>query len=172
LLLIKVWLFEKIGRPEKGFTIAMRAASMAWRARLVPLLWQAIGALANILNALGEFGAAEQLLIAILPRCLETDVTHDVGMLYSLLADVRMGQAGEMTGLGEAAVGRAEMMGKVHKALDKAFECFSAVEDVDKRCEMMAKKAAIYRAEGDFERADKCADTYLGLWEEELAGKR
>jgi anaphase-promoting complex subunit 5 len=51
----------------------------------------------------------------------------------------------------------------VHRALDRAFECFGAVEDVKKQCEVMAKKAALYRAEGDFGRADECAETYLRL---------
>ncbi|KAK4154866.1 hypothetical protein C8A00DRAFT_32311 [Chaetomidium leptoderma] len=180
LLLCKVDLFDRLGRPERGFTIAMRAASMAWRARLVSLLWQAVGALAHILNALGEFAAAQQLLVAVLPRCLETGVAYTAGTLYSLLADARIGLVGEMKdrrgGTGTAVVAaeraeRAERLGGVHKALDSAFGCFSAVEDVDKRCEMLAKKAAVFRAEGDLVRAESCAGTYLGLWEEELARK-
>lgn len=170
LLLTKVHLFDFIGRPEKGFTIAMRAASMAWRARLISLLWRAVGALANILNSLGEFAAAEQLLIAVLPRCLETDQAFTAGTLYNLLADARMGLAGETKRRGGAS-DRAATMVKVHKALDAAFKCFSAAEDVDKRCEVMAKKATLFRAEGDHVRADGCADTYLGMWEEELGRK-
>lgn len=171
LLLMKVQIFDRTGRPEKGFTIAMRAASMAWRARLVSLLWQAIGALTNILNSLGEFAAAEQLLIAILPRCLETDVAYTAGTLYSMLADARMGLAGEMTGRNKDDA-RAGMIKKVHRTLDAAYRCFSAVEDVDKRCEIMAKKAAISRAEGKLVQAESCVDKYLGLWEEELTRKR
>ncbi|KAK4125084.1 hypothetical protein N657DRAFT_663040 [Parathielavia appendiculata] len=170
LLLIKAHLFDCIGRPEKGFSIVMRAASMAWRARLLALLWQAIGALANILNCLGEFAAAELLLVAVLPRCLETDVVYTAGMLYSLLADARAGLAGGMKGRGDPAE-RVKMMGRVHGALDSAFQCFSAVEDVEKRFEMMAKKAALFRAEGNLAQAESCADTYLGLWAEEQARK-
>ena len=170
LLLTKVHLFDRTGRPEKGFTIAMRAASMAWRARLIALLWQAIGALSNILNSLGEFAAAEQLLVAVLPRCLETDVAYTAGTLYSVLADARMGLAGEMKGRGAAAE-RAKMLGKVHRALDSALGCFSAVEDVDKRCEMLAKKATIFRVEGDVKRADSCAGEYLVIWEEDRVRK-
>jgi anaphase-promoting complex subunit 5 len=63
------------------------------------------------------------------------------------------------------------MLGRVHKALDSAFRFFSAVQDVDKRCEMMAKKAALFRVEGDVARAESCADTYLGVWAEEMARK-
>ena len=181
LLLTKAHLFDRTGRPEKGFTLVMRAASMAWRARLVALLWQAVGALANILNALGEFAAAEQLLVAVIPRCLETDVAFAAGTLYSLLADARMGMAGEMKGGsssggrqrgGEVSEERTKMIGKVHKALDSALRCFSAVEDVEKRFEMMAKKATLYRAEGDMASAERCADMYLATRREEEARKR
>lgn len=188
LLLAKVHLFDRTGRPEKGFTIAVRAASLAWRARLAPLLWQAVGALANILNMLGEFAAAAELLVAVLPRCLETDMSFAAGTLYSLLADAWVGVVREMGkgGRGVVAAGaanttagvegetvneRGKTLAKVHGALDAAFKCFSAVEDVDKRCEVMAKKAALYRAEGDYVRAEGCADVYLGMWQEELARK-
>ncbi|KAL2263831.1 hypothetical protein VTK26DRAFT_4879 [Humicola hyalothermophila] len=199
LLLTKAHLFDRAGRSEKGFTLAMRAASMAWRARLAALLWQAVGALANVLNALGEFAAAEQLLAAVLPRCLETDCAFAAGTLYSLLADARMGLAGAMrkgvvTAAGGGSGGRhrgaavsssspssaaaaseagwEEMLGKVHKALDSALRCFSAAEDVEKRCEMLAKKAALYRAEGDVLRAERCAEMYLATRREEEARKR
>jgi anaphase-promoting complex subunit 5 len=180
LLLLKAHLYDLTGRPERGFTVAMRAASMAWRARLVALLWQAVGALANVLNALGEFAAAERLLVAVLPRCLEGDGVYLAGVLWGLLGDARVGMVGEGVrkggGGGEGVRGRrdgegdsksdserGEMMRGVHRALDRAFECFEAVEDVKKRCEVMAKKAALYRAEGEFGRADECAEKYLRL---------
>jgi anaphase-promoting complex subunit 5 len=172
LLLVKAHLFDRAGRPEKGFTIAVRAASLSWRARLASLLWQAVGALANVLTALGEFAAAEQLLLAVLPRCLETDVANAAGTLYSLLADAQVGLAGEMRkgkGRDGAAVGeRGMLLEKAHRSLDAAFRCFAAVEDVNRKCEMLAKKAALYRAEGDYVRAEGSADKYLKLWEDAL----
>ncbi len=173
LLLVKAQLFDAVGRPEKGFTIAMRAAGMAWRARLLALLWQAVGAIANILNALGEFDAAERLLVAVLPRCLETDVAYTAGTLYSLLADARMGVLGGLQGKKGAGVGgeKGGAAGGGRGGLDEALRCFSAVEDVDKKCEVLAKKAAIFRAEGDWAGMEGCADRYLGLWEEEV-GRR
>jgi anaphase-promoting complex subunit 5 len=166
LLLYKAQLFDCIGRPEKGFTISMRAASMAWRARLLPLLWQAIGALSNIFNALGEFAAASQLLIAVLPRCLETDSVYVAATLYSLLADAWTGQAGEVEvrGAGETHK-RTEFMMKAQEALDSGFRYFSLVEDVEKQCEMMAKKATLMRAMGDYARSEDYAAKYLALRE-------
>lgn len=171
LLLSKVELFNRIGRPEKGFTLAMRAASMAWRARLLALLWQAVGALANILNALGEFAAAERLLVAVIPRCLETDITYTAGNLYNILADARVGLAGEMKKghSGGALSEQGRVIMTAHEALDEAFRCFEAVEDVAGRCEVMAKKATLFRVEGDLAKADDCAGTYLRLRDEEVA---
>ncbi|KAK0725594.1 anaphase-promoting complex subunit 5-domain-containing protein [Lasiosphaeris hirsuta] len=169
LLLNKAHLFDRIDRPEKGFTIAMRAASMAWRARLLPLLWQAIGALANILNALGEFAAAAQMLLATLPRCLETDSIFVVATLYSLLADACMGQAGETQGRSAAHLQkRTEFLTRAHEALDAAFKHYSAVEDVEKQCEMLAKKATLMRVMGDHVLAEDYAAKYLALKREAI----
>jgi anaphase-promoting complex subunit 5 len=68
MLLLKGKLFAKVGKPEAGFSIAMRAASVAYKARLMPSLWQAVGLIANVLNALGEFAACERLLDAVIPQ--------------------------------------------------------------------------------------------------------
>ncbi|KAK3331090.1 putative APC5 protein [Apodospora peruviana] len=177
LLLAKAHLFDCIGRPEKGFTISMRAASLAWRARLIPVLWQAIGALANVLTSLSEFAAAARLLMAVLPRCLETDAAYVTGALYSLLADARMGQAGEVTandqnqplGHHRRGVGttqgkrRMEFLTKADEALDFAFKYFSIVEDVEKQCEMLAKKATLMRTMGDYVLAGNYAAKYMAL---------
>jgi hypothetical protein len=48
--------------------VAMRAARAAWQAKLVPALWEAWGAVANILGALREYEAERQVLAAILPQ--------------------------------------------------------------------------------------------------------
>jgi anaphase-promoting complex subunit 5 len=73
LLLLKAELFSKAGRAGKGFTIVLRAASMAYRYKLMPLLWEAMGALANILSFFGEFDHASRLMDAILPQVSSTD---------------------------------------------------------------------------------------------------
>ncbi|KAK3365022.1 anaphase-promoting complex subunit 5-domain-containing protein [Lasiosphaeria ovina] len=186
LLLTKAHLFDCTGRPEKGFTIAMRAASLAWRARLVALLWQAMGAIANVLNALSEFATAAELLVAVLPRCLETDMAYMTGTLYSLLADARMGQAGEKKKMTEAnRNGRAgaptevfrgasaaptlaqkpsdEFLTKAHEALDIAFGYFSLVEDVEMQCRVLAKNATLMRSMGDHVLSEEYAAKYVAL---------
>ncbi|KAK0655482.1 putative APC5 protein [Cercophora newfieldiana] len=168
LLIHKAHLFDCVGRPEKGFTLSVRAASLAWRARLLPQLWHAIGALANILNALAEFAAAAQLLVAVLPRCLESDDVFVAATLYSLLADAWTGQAGEVDAKTQKQK-RTECMTKAHEALDSALAYFATVEDVEKQCEMLAKQATLMRAMGDHVRSEEYAAKYLALKKESMA---
>jgi anaphase-promoting complex subunit 5 len=158
LLLMKASLFDRVGRPQRGFSIVMRAASQAWRARLIPLLWQAIGALANILSAMGEFAAATELLLPIIPRCLECESSFMVGQLYSWLADAHMGSAGERGG-----AERTELMTRASDALEQACKHFALVEDVDRQCEMRAKQATIMKAMGEDKLAENFAAQYLSL---------
>ncbi|KAK4177535.1 putative anaphase-promoting complex subunit 5 [Triangularia setosa] len=176
LLLAKAHLFDEIDRPEKGFTIAMRAASMAWRVLNIPLLWQAIGVVANILNSLSEFSAAAQLLLSILPRVLETDVLFTAGTLYNLLADARMGQAGQFFYMamsdssteqekqrGGARRKQREMMMRAHAALESAHKYFERVEEVEKQGEVLAKMATVMRRLGDEGVSEEYAARYVSL---------
>jgi hypothetical protein len=68
LLTLKAAVFAAAGKPEKGFSIAVRAASRAERAGLLPVLLEALAALAEILNRVGEFGASRDLVEAALPQ--------------------------------------------------------------------------------------------------------
>jgi anaphase-promoting complex subunit 5 len=68
MLIMRATLFAKIGKPERAFSAALRAASVSFKARLMPTLWNAVGLLANILNSMGEYGAAERLLHAVIPQ--------------------------------------------------------------------------------------------------------
>ena len=68
LLTLKAGVFAAAGKPEKGFSIAVRAASRAERAGLVPVLLEALAALAEILNKVGEFGPAREVVEAALPQ--------------------------------------------------------------------------------------------------------
>ncbi|KAI0886234.1 anaphase-promoting complex subunit 5-domain-containing protein [Annulohypoxylon maeteangense] len=160
LLLLKAELLDKCGRPQKGFTIAVRAANVAWRARLIPYLWPAIGAIANILTSLGEFEPAIQLLNAILPRSLECENSAMTAKLYSHLGDANMGMAGKMPPKSNK---RREFMTKAVEAIEKAFNHYSSVEDINKQCEMMAKKATIMKVTGDNVLANDYAAAYLSI---------
>ncbi|KAI8962642.1 anaphase-promoting complex subunit 5-domain-containing protein [Daldinia sp. FL1419] len=160
LLLLKAELLDKCGRPLKGFTIAIRAAHVAWRARLIPFLWPAMGAIANILTSLGEFEPAIQLLNAILPRVFECENAKMTANLYSHLGDANMGMAGKMP---PKSIKRREFMTKALEAIEKAFNHYSSVEDINKQCEMMAKKATIMKVSGDNVLANDYAAAYLAI---------
>jgi anaphase-promoting complex subunit 5 len=70
-LLMQANLWQRVGKPERGFSVALRAASVSFRARLAPGLWSAVGALGAILNTLGECGGARRLVEGVLPQvCL------------------------------------------------------------------------------------------------------
>jgi anaphase-promoting complex subunit 5 len=73
MLLAKATLFAKVGKPEKGFSVALRAASVSFKARLMPSLWAAVGLLSGILNAKGDFGAGARLLSAVIPQVYPTN---------------------------------------------------------------------------------------------------
>ncbi|KAL8413042.1 hypothetical protein RB596_009548 [Gaeumannomyces avenae] len=111
LLLARAGLQDRAGRSRKGFVLALRAASAAWRARLLPALWLSLGSLANILVSLGEFSEAARLLGEIIPRALECDAAFMAGTLYLTLGDAIAGLAGELS---EGALLTAHMCPSVH----------------------------------------------------------
>lgn len=180
LLLMKAQLFERAGRPRRGFSVAMRAANLAWKARLMSLLWQAVGAVADILNSLDEFVAAERLLLVVIPRCLECEGSYMAGNLYAVLADAYVGTAGKLgaaaaptsqqQGVAGLSRGRIEYLNKAISALRRALDYYAAMEDVQKKLEMIAKMATIMRVKGDKKVADELAAQYLELRAEAREG--
>ena len=68
LLNTKADICRRIGCPERGFSVALRAASVAFKAHLTTCLFTAIGLLANILNSNAEYNAAIRLLGAVIPK--------------------------------------------------------------------------------------------------------
>jgi anaphase-promoting complex subunit 5 len=67
-LLMQAELWRRVGRPERGFSVALRAASVSFRTRLASSLWTAVGCLGAILNTLGEYREARRLIEAVLPQ--------------------------------------------------------------------------------------------------------
>ncbi|KAI5464374.1 anaphase-promoting complex subunit 5-domain-containing protein [Mariannaea sp. PMI_226] len=162
LLLLKAALLDRCGRPLRGFTTAMRAASIAWRTRIIPSLWQAVGAIANVLVSLGEFEAASHLLLTVIPRSLESDGVSITAQLYTLLIDAKMGLAGQQAPKSKE---RGKYMTEALDAVQKAFTYYSRLEDIKQQCQLMAKKAMIMKLSGDKKLAADCAATYLQLQE-------
>lgn len=160
LLTMKALLQDKVGRPQKGFSIAVRAATIAMRARLMPALWVASGVIANILTSLGEFHAASQILTSVIPRALESENCAMSAQLYSFLVDAYMGIAG----IADAgSLKRTQNLTKCLEFIDRAFSEYSAIEDINGQSQMMAKKATVMRILGDNVQANDYASAYLDL---------
>lgn len=160
LLTLKSRIFDKSGQPQRGFSLAMRAVSIAHRSRLLPALWDAIGVLANILISLREFEASAEILESIVPQVLECEDCELAARTYSLLVDTNMGLAGEAK---QDPVRRKEYMARALEFIDCAFVEFSRIEDVKGQCEIMAKKATVMHKSGDLVLANDYASKYLDL---------
>ena len=111
LLILKANLWSRARRPSKGFSVALRAACSAYTRHFMPLVWEAVAALATILIDLSEFEGSRALIESIMPhvslpcllilidladvcQALEGADTYLVGNLYSLLTDAHVGLAG------------------------------------------------------------------------------
>lgn len=168
MLMIKARGLALCKHPLKGFSIAVRAANMAYRARILPALWEASGILANILINLHEFAAAVDVLEAVIPQILECEDCNLAARIYAHLVDGYMGLAGQE----EAnSVKRKERISKAMEYIDCAFEQFKHVEDLHGQCDMLVKKAAILNLRGDLVLANDCASQYLGLRKEYAAAR-
>lgn len=70
LLLLKAQTWARAGRPAKGLSIALRAAAAARSRYMLPLLWEAVVALGEILVDVEEFGAVRDLVGAVMPQVM------------------------------------------------------------------------------------------------------
>ena len=160
LMTLKARIYDKAGTPQKGFSVALRAASMAHKARVLPALWEAVGTISRVLISLREFDAAAKLMESIMPQILECEDCNLAGHSFSFLADAYMGQAGQAKA---ESLQRKERLTKALEYIDRSFDEFSRVEDVKGQCEMMAKKATIMHLNGDPVLANDCAAKYLDI---------
>ena len=160
LMILKARIWDKAGLPQKGFSSAMRAASLAHRASLLPALWDAVGAICRILTSLSDYAPATKLMESIMPQVLECEDCDLAGRSFSCLADAHMGLAGKA---GAESTQRKEQLTKALECIDRAFDEWSRVEDVSGQCEMMAKKATIMHLMGEPVLANDCAAKYLDI---------
>ncbi|KAL8922205.1 MAG: hypothetical protein Q9172_003666 [Xanthocarpia lactea] len=159
-MILKARVYLQAGVPQKGFSVAIRAASLAHKARLLPVLWEAVGTIGKILISVKEFEATVKLVESVLPQALECEDCDLAAHLFSGLADGHMGMAGQAK---RGSLRRKEKLTKALEALDCAFEEFSRIEDIRGQCEMMAKKATIMHLNGDPVLANDCAAKYLDI---------
>ncbi|GAB1211228.1 hypothetical protein ATERTT37_000341 [Aspergillus terreus] len=165
LLCLKARILERTGQPQRGFSLAMRAASIAHRSRLLPGLWEAICDLSSVLLSLREFEAVEQLVESIMPQVLESNDCELTARSYSLLVDANMGIAGKLSdqNRGQNASAKKEYMNRALEYLDCAYDQYEEIEDIKGQCEMMAKKATVMHLTGDLVLANDYAAKYLDL---------
>ncbi|KAI7973060.1 hypothetical protein EIK77_004337 [Talaromyces pinophilus] len=181
LLCFKARILEKTGLPQRGFSLAMRAASIAHRCRVLPGLWEAIGVLATVLLSMREFEAAAEMMESIMPQVLELDDRYLTARSYSILVDANMGLAGEASSPtpsfspadddeDEEAVNKQpdplkkkEYITRALAYIDCSYDEYEAIEDLLGQCEMMAKKATVMHLSGDLVLANDYAAKYLDL---------
>ena len=160
LMVMKARIWIEAGLPQKGFSVAIRAASLSYKARYLPVLWEAIGALCGILLSLKEFSAAAKLLQSIAPQVLEYDDCCLTADTFRSLADSQMG----MAGLAKAgSLKRKDSMAKALEYLETAFGEYSKIQDINGQCETLAKRATIMHLHGDFVLANDYAAKHLEL---------
>ena len=157
---LKAQIYDLAGIPQKGFSIAMRAASLAFEARLLPALWEAVGALCQVLNSLEEFDAASRLLRAIMPQVLECGHCELAAISLSALGNAHMGIAGQAS---NGSMKHKEHMTRASGYLEMSFDEFSRNDNVRGQLEMLAKKATILYLNGDIVLANDCAARYLAI---------
>jgi anaphase-promoting complex subunit 5 len=169
-LLMKADLFRKVGKPERGFGVALRAASVSYKAKLMPSLWVAVGLLANILNTLGEYASARRLAEGVIPQALEGADNMLIGTLYSHLADSYMGLADPaLASNKKSSPSNRSTSANVAKAevyIDRARNCYKRSGYVEGECEQLMKKAIIARLRGDEKVAEEWAQNHNRVWEE------
>lgn len=160
LLTVKTEIFQRTGQAERGFSLAMRAASIAHRSRILPALWDAIVVLAGTLMSFREFEAAREILESIVPQVLECGDRTLAARVYSSMVDANMGLAGQAQ---HDTVRRNEYLARAVEFIECAFEEYSSTEDVKGQCEMMAKKATVMHLSGDLVLANDYAAKYLDI---------
>jgi len=172
-LLMKGDLFRKVGRPERGFSAAIRAASVSYKAKLMPSLWAAVGLLANILNDLGQSTSARRLLEGVIPQAIEGTDSYLLGILYSHLGDAYMGLADPDPKVNtEASVPSnpnrwtARHVAKAELYTDRSRECYKKSGYLAGECEQLMKKAVIAKLRGDEKLAEEWAQNHNRVWEE------
>ena len=160
IMILKARIYDHAGITQKGFSVALRAASLAHKAKILPALWEAIGAVSRVLISMREFEAAVRLMESIMPQVLECEDCNLAAQSFSHLADALMGLAGDANA---ESLQRKERLTKALEHIDRSFDEFSRIEDVRGQCQMMAKRATIMHLNGDPVLANDCAAKYLDI---------
>ncbi|KFY07276.1 hypothetical protein V492_07287 [Pseudogymnoascus sp. VKM F-4246] len=160
LLNMKALLFNKCDRPQKGFSVAVRAAAIAWRAHLLPPLWEAMGIIASVLTSLYEFAAASRILATIIPRALECEDAALSAGLWGFQVDAYMGQAGQAT---FQSLEQKDMLTLALQGVGRCFGEWSKLGDKRRMSECTTKKGLILIALREVEAVADAKEMYNDL---------
>lgn len=156
----KARIFDAAGIAPKGFSLAIRAASLAWSSQVYPLLWEAVNEICAVCNSVEEFEAAAQLLESIAPQVLECEDCELAGRTFSILADSYVGIAGKVKSHMKEC---KEHLSRALEHLNRACEEYAQLGDVEGQCQVVAKRATIMHMLGDPVLANDCAAEYLAI---------
>lgn len=98
IMIMQAQIYSSCGRPLKGLSTSINAASIAWKARLMPAIFQAFLTIANILIELEEFQSAYTMLDCMMPQVLECEDVAMAAQCFASLADMQIGLAGTKSG--------------------------------------------------------------------------
>lgn len=119
----------------KGLSVAISAASIAWRSRFLPVLFHAFAVIATILIQLKEYRAAYNMMDSIMPQVLECEDASLTARCFASLADSQIGLAGTRKG-----VWRNECLHQALNFIDRAFTAYSYIQDVHSQKLMISRK--------------------------------
>lgn len=143
LMIKKAELWHAISKPEHGFSVALRACSLAYRTKSLAVLWEAAAVLSRVLNAMGEHEAAFQLLEVVIPRVLELEDPFLAARCWSIRVDSHVGIANKR---GKGSTARYDLLTKACEGCDRAAESYERVGNVGGQADMMSKKSLIQEA--------------------------
>ncbi|KAF3912649.1 hypothetical protein ABW21_db0201453 [Orbilia brochopaga] len=159
-MLHKAQVLAKCGRAVKGLSITLRAATISWRAKLLPMLYFSTAVLANILLQMHEFGIAHALLDGIMPQILECEDAHLNGICLNTLADAQVGMAGTVV---DDKKRNAEYLGRALELLERCFVEYGKLGDRMTQAEIVNKKARVHNILDNVELRNEAAATCLQL---------
>ncbi|PNS19687.1 hypothetical protein CAC42_7531 [Sphaceloma murrayae] len=164
LLTIKANLWAHVGRPTKGFSLALRVANAGFVRNLTPHVNQGVAALATILVDLEEYSAAKQMVESVLPRAIEGIDACLVARLYTILTDALVGQAtlNYLPGSRDSD----QQLNHALIYLDRAREAYAQLQHHDGTLECLQKKAMLFRYRGEETVAEEMEGMYAAVLEE------
>ncbi|KAI9855127.1 MAG: anaphase promoting complex subunit 5 [Trichoglossum hirsutum] len=167
LMTLKAQLLDRCGRTQKGWSVAVRAMSIAKRAKNLSVMYAAMGAVSKCLVEFRECDAAWKLMDSVMPQIHKCEDAYLTGQSYSYLVDATMGLAGEAD---YDSIKRIEYMTRAQDLLDRAFAEFSHAEDISGMLEILMKKSMAYKMSGDLVLCNEYALKHVDLnerWEKD-----